>query len=156
MKIYWGRQNISELVGLPASVSKKNYKEAYRLAQSHSGYWAGLALFLLMSVLLFIAFEYFFPGENSLLRDLIRAACSIWPAEFIRYQFTVSVMRKHYQHILLRNPVVPGSLDEQAQRLIQEADNNERHQWRYLRRFTQPTLILLLLVLFSLLIRTVR
>lgn len=65
-------------------------------------------------------------------------------------------MRKHYQHILLRNPVVPGSLDEQAQRLIQEADNNERHQWRYLRRFTQPTLILLLLVLISLLIRTVR
>lgn len=79
MKIYWGRQNISELAGLPASVSKKNYAEAYRLAQSHSGYWIGLALFLLLSVLLFIGFEYFFPGENSLLRDLIRAACCVWP-----------------------------------------------------------------------------
>jgi len=156
MKIYWGRQNISELAGLPASVSKENYKEAYRLAQSHGGYWAGLGLFLLLSVLLFIAFEYFFPGKNSLQRDLIRAACSIWPAAFVRYQFTVSVMRKHYQHILLRNPVVPGSFDEQAQRLIQEADNNERHQWRYLRRFTQPTMILLMLVLICLLIRTLR
>lgn len=143
MKIYWGSKDIPELAGLPVSVRNKNYKEAYFLAQSHPQYWLGVVLAFALMMVISLSFNRVISQDDTFLLSIIRAGCALLPAVFVAGQFRIAVMRKHYPHILSRCDVQPG----ESERLIQEADNREHHQWRYLRWFCRPWLLLTLLIL---------
>jgi hypothetical protein len=143
MKIYWGKSNIPELAGLPASVSRKNYNDALYLARSHPQYWAGMVIALAVMVGISLVISHVYKDENSFLFSMISTGCALLPATCVAEQFSITVMRKHYPHILLRGTDEPP----EAMRLIDEADANERHQWRYVRWIGQPAKLLVVLII---------
>ncbi|WP_437891419.1 hypothetical protein [Phytobacter sp. V91] len=121
----------------------------------HPQYWLGQLIALAPMVLLTFLFNQFLPVDDYLLFGLIRTICPLLPPLFVAEQFRIVVMRKHYQHLLMHLPEACGAQDEEVQRLIQDADNKERHQWRYLYWFTRPASILVLLLMLSLLMKVV-
>lgn len=148
MKIYWGRKDIPELAGLPASVGHKNYKEARYLANSHVEIWVGGIIYVALAVGLFMIFDRVFPGKGTFVHSIATSACSLLPAAFVWNQIRIYVMRKYYKHILARESAASGDREKEVERLIDEANEREFQRWRAVRRIGLVALVIVMLAVF--------
>lgn len=133
MKLYWTLKNIPELTDLPANVRNKNFKDAYNALYVHSEYRAGFVIFFICNIIFSRAYNYLFPAQLIFPYSIIRDLLTLSPGLVIWYQIIIYGVRKHYRHILERGKETGDEND--SDRLIQEADTREYHQWKNVRRF---------------------
>ena len=129
MKLDWTLQSLPEITGLSPSVRAKNVKDAHAAAVRRPLYWLGIVI----SVGAIAAITALYPALLKVLPELPPARFGLLPGAvvgfFIWRAFTVMAMRKYYPHIL-RRVAEPGN---EADGLIQEADDAERRRWRIIR-----------------------
>lgn len=105
MKFWWSKRDIPEFEGLPRSIWQRNYRDAHRRARSHLQYWLNTFFYFAAVVILFVVFDWLFPGDNTFLHAMLRAMIIIPPAILVWQHFTIRLIRRHYRHVLLKGDV---------------------------------------------------